>query len=157
MVSRFMVAVAAPAIVAVLLAGCGSSKSTTNPTPNASAALGTAGPQGNLVLVEGEDQGPIEHVRCDPYNGGVYIKIGMGAHGVEIGTDPPAVQTVHFSDILIGGVEADMGLDFEAGQNEGAAEATKQGNTYKITGTAMSSNASKPGSKSFEIDVTCPS
>jgi ipoprotein LpqH len=161
---RFMVGVTAAAIVIAALAGCSSNKSSTSSSSSSSAASsagasGTASPQQNRVLVDGQDQGAVEHVRCGTFNDGIGIKIGMGDHGVEVllsNTDPPGVQSVHFSNILIGGVEADVGLDYEPGQNEGDAQATNQGNTYKITGTATSSNATKPGSKSFEIDVTCP-
>jgi lipoprotein LpqH len=159
-----MIGVVAAAIVIAALAGCSTNKSSTSSSSGASAASsatasGTPSPQQNRVLVDGQDQGAVEHVRCYPLNDGTGIKIGLGNHGVEVllsSTDPPGVQMVHFSNILVGGVEAGMGLAYEPGKNEGNAEATKQGNTYKITGTATSSNATNPGSKSFEIDVACP-
>jgi lipoprotein LpqH len=47
-----------------------------------------------------------------------------------------AASQVHFSDILIGDADAGVELDYEPGKNEGNAEASKQGNFYKITGTA---------------------
>lgn len=58
--------------------------------------------------------------------------------------------------LLSGGADADADLDCAPGQNTGSAEAGKQGNTYKITGTATSSKPSRHTTRSFEIDVTCP-
>lgn len=45
------------------------------------------------------------------------------------------------------------------GVNQSNAEATKDGNTYKITGTAMGIDQADPLNplyQRFEIDVTCP-
>jgi len=46
------------------------------------------------------------------------------------------------------------------GGTTGKAQATKDGSSYKITGTAsgvdMSNPMGGPVNKSFEIDVTCP-
>ena len=155
---RFVIGASAAMILVAALAAC-SSSSPSSSGPN-SAAAGAAGPQQNRVLVDGQDQGAIEHVRCGPYNDGVGIKVGMGHHGVNlllINGNPPKVQNVHFQDFLLsGGAEADADLDYEAGQNNGSAAATQQGNTYKITGAATSSKPSEHTVKSFEIDVTCP-
>ena len=161
MIPRFVTSLTGVAIVVAALAGCSNNNSGTSPSSPASpgAASGTAGPQQNKVLVDGQDQGAVQHIRCGAVGGGTAIKIGLGRHGVEVllsGGNPPGVQSVHFSDILINGADAGMGLVYEPGKNEGNAEATQQGNTYKITGTATSSSASHPGSKPFEIDVTCP-
>jgi ipoprotein LpqH len=50
-------------------------------------------------------------------------------------------------------------LGYTSGTGQGKAEATKDGNAYKITGTATGvdiSNPLQPVNKPFEIDVTCP-
>jgi hypothetical protein len=160
---RLMIGVAATAVVVAAVASCSSHDSGTGSSPGSSAhtsAGAAGGPQQNKVLVDGQDQGAVQHVRCGSFGDGVAIKVGMGRHGAEFllsSVNPPTVKTVHFSDTVVDGVEADMGLDYEAGQGEGNAEATKQGdNAYRVTGTATSSNANRPGTHSFEIDVICP-
>jgi hypothetical protein len=136
-----------------------SSHSPSSPGP-ASGGAGTASPQQNRVSVDGQDQGVVEHVRCITFTDGINMKIAMGDHGVFVDlsypADPPGVKKVQFSDINGG-----MTLEYESGKNQGNAEASKQGysagswgNFYKITGTG--SDPTQQVSKSFEIDVNCP-
>ena len=50
-------------------------------------------------------------------------------------------------------------LGYQSGTGQGEAKATKDGNTYKISGTATGidmANPMQPVNKPFEIDVTCP-
>jgi lipoprotein LpqH len=159
-----MVDVAGATIVVAALAGCSSTNSNTSSSPSASAtssaeAPGAAGPQQNKVLVDGQDQGAVEHVHCGTITDGIRIKIGMGDHGVVAilnDANPPAALGVQFSKTVVhGGVT----LEYDSRKNEGNGQVTKQGNTYKITGTGISKATSDPTqqvSKSFEVDVTCP-
>jgi hypothetical protein len=125
-----------------------------------STGMAPAGAPGqNRVTIDGQDQGAVEHVRCGTITDGVRIKIGMGDHGVVVilsDADPPAALGVQFSKtVQNGGVT----LEYDSRKNEGNGEVTKQGNFYKITGTAVgkdSSGATQRVGKSFEIDVTCP-
>jgi lipoprotein LpqH len=52
------------------------------------------------------------------------------------------------------------GVSLGVGGTTGKAQATKDGNSYKITGTAsgvdISNPMAGPVNKPFEIDVTCP-
>ncbi len=158
---RFMVSVAGAAIVVAALTGCSGNNSSMGSSSGAAAssaaASETASAQQNRVLVEGQDQGAVEKVRCSSITDGMRIKIAMGDHGVVVilsNAAPPGVQGVQFSKpITAGGVT----LEYVAGKSPGKAEATKQGSSYKITGTATgSAPSSQQVSKSFEIDVTCP-
>jgi ipoprotein LpqH len=52
-----------------------------------------------------------------------------------------------------------LDLAYTAGMGQGGAVATKNGDSYKITGTATGIDTTagmQMVSKSFEIDVTCP-
>jgi len=52
-----------------------------------------------------------------------------------------------------------VALGFQEGAPGGSASATKDGNDYKITGTATGvdmANPMQPMTKPFEIAVTCP-
>ena len=50
-------------------------------------------------------------------------------------------------------------LGFQDGASGASASATKDGNTYKVTGTASGvdmANPMQPMTKPFEIEITCP-
>jgi hypothetical protein len=135
--------------------GAGSSTGTASPgAGTASGGAGTASPQQNKVLVDGQDQGAVEHVRCSTITDGLRLKIGMGDHGVVVilsDANPPAALGVQFSKTFING---GVTLEYDSRKNEGTGQVTKQGNSYKITGTAT--DPTQQVSKSFEINVTCP-
>jgi ipoprotein LpqH len=135
--------------------GAGSSTGTASPgAGTASGGAGTASPQHNKVLVDGQDQGAVEHVRCSTITDGLRLKIGMGDHGVVVilsDANPPAALGVQFSKTFING---GVTLEYDSRKNEGTGQVTKQGNSYKITGTAT--DPTQQVSKSFEINVTCP-
>jgi lipoprotein LpqH len=110
------------------------------------------------VLVDGQDQGPVVKVSCGTVTDGIDITIFIGTwtRGVVVflnNAAPSGVQEVEFRGPITPG---EVTLRYFAGQGPGNAEVTKQGNTYKITGTAAGSNATQQISKSFDIDVTCP-
>jgi len=65
---------------------------------------------------------------------------------------PPEVKSVGLGNV--NGVT----LAYTAGTGQGNASATKNGSSYKITGTATGvdmANPMTPVNKPFEIDVTC--
>ena len=156
----FLVAVAGAAVVVTCLAGCGEEKSsaTTETTTTAGTATATAGASQAKVLIEGQDQNIPGPVACTTTGDTVNIAIGDAARGIGAvlsTTEPPEVRSVPLGNV--GGVT--LGYPPAEGVNWDPAEATKDGNTYKITGTAMgidTANPTQPVHDTFEINVTCP-
>jgi ipoprotein LpqH len=157
MTTRWVVGVAAIAIVAGGLVGCSGNSSNTSSPSGSSAASETTGPQQNMVMIDGQDQGAVQHVSCGHITDGVRLKISMGDHGVVAilsNDNPPRALGVQFSKTFQNG---GVTLEYDSRKNEGNGEVTKQGNFYKITGTAVgkdSADSSKQVSKPFEVDVT---
>ena len=126
------------------------------------AAVAPAGASNTKVLVEGKDQNVKGQVACTTAAGAVNIAIGGGAgsSGVPTGigavltdANPPSVKSVGLGSV--NGVT----LGYTPGTGQGNATATKDGSTYKISGTATGvdmANPMQPVNKPFEIDVTCP-
>nr|WP_255397625.1 lipoprotein LpqH [Mycobacterium sp. 852002-51163_SCH5372311] len=108
------------------------------------------------VLIDGVDQNVSGTVVCMTSAGNVNISIGGASAGVAaVVTDatPPVVKSVGLGNV--NGVT----LAYSSGMGQGDASATKNGNSYKITGTATGvdmANPTAPVKKPFEIDVTCP-
>jgi lipoprotein LpqH len=108
------------------------------------------------VTIDGQDQNVQGSVVCSTMAGTVNIAVGAATTGIAaVLTDanPPQVKSVGLGNV--NGVT----LGYQSGVNQGNAEATKDGNTYKITGTATGvdmSNPLQPVNKPFEIDATCP-
>ncbi|MBV8862934.1 MAG: lipoprotein LpqH [Mycobacterium sp.] len=155
------VAAAATAIVVVGLSGCSSNKSSTSSSgsssPQTSAApSGSSGSSVAKVVIGGKNQNVQGTVACTTAAGNVNIAIGGAATGIgAVLTDanPPAVKSVGLGNV--NGVT----LGYTPGTGQGNASATKNGSSYKITGTATGinmSNPTQPVTESFEIDVTCP-
>jgi len=111
---------------------------------------------GAKVLIEGKDQNISGQAVCMPSSGNVTISIGGGGTGVAVvltDADPPEVKSVGLGNV--NGVS----LGYSPGSGQGNATATKNGSTYKVTGTATGVDMANPTqqvSKSFEIDITCP-
>jgi lipoprotein LpqH len=141
------ITVAGTAIVVAALAGCSSVKSGASSSTNAT---------NTKVLIDGQDQNVKGHVVCSTTAGAVVIAIGGAATGVGAKLsdgNPPRVQSVGLGNVN------GVALGYQSGVGQGNAQATKDGNTYKITGTATGvdmSNPMQPLTKPFEIDVTCP-
>ncbi|MDT5095456.1 MAG: ipoprotein LpqH [Mycobacterium sp.] len=150
---RCIAGVTVAAIAIAGLTGCSSDKSGA-PAAGSSPAPGTAGAVGDRVLLDGQDQGAVQHVLCSNFAGGYRIKMSMGDHGVVAilsSAVPPAALGVQISNTAAnGGV-----FEFDSTKNEGSGEVTKQDNFYKITGTAVSKSSSGDAGKPFEVDVTC--
>lgn len=147
------VAVAGAAILVVGLSGCSDDKKTSSGT--SSAATSAGGGSGTKVIIDGQDQHITGTTVCTTVAGNVNIAVGGQAAGIAaVLTDanPPEVKSV-----ALGNVNG-MALGYTSGTGEGKAEATKSGNTYKITGTATGidpANPMTPAKKPFELDVTC--
>lgn len=110
---------------------------------------------GPKVMIDGKDQNVTGSVVCTTAGGTVNIAIGGASTGIAaVLTDanPPQVKSVG-----LGNVNGVM-LGYTQGTGQGNASATKDGNSYKITGTATGvdmANPMQPVNKPFEIDVTC--
>ena len=150
------VAIAAAAILVTGLSGCSSNKSSTGSSGSPSAGVTSAGPgSGTKVTIDGKDQQVSGSVVCTTAGGNVNIAIGGAATGIAAvlsDGSPPEVKSVGLGNV--NGVT----LAYTAGTGQGNASATKNGSSYKITGTATGvdmANPMTPVNKPFEIDVTC--
>ncbi|MFZ0905770.1 MAG: lipoprotein LpqH [Mycobacterium sp.] len=155
---EIMITAGAAAILAVGLAGCSSNKSVS--TPNGGVAA--VGASNTKVLIDGQDQSVKGQVACATTAGSVNIAIGgPSASGAGAGTGIGAVLTdanpPGVTSVALGNVN---GVALGVGGTTGSAKATKDGKSYKITGTASGADLSNPMAgpvtKPFEIDVTCP-
>ena len=163
------VAAAAAAIAVVGLSGCSSEKKTesapasssssssaASSSSETSASVSVEGAAANTkVIIDGQDQNVSGTTVCTTMAGDVNIAIGGAATGIAAvltEADPPEVKSVGLGNV--NGVT----LAYTAGTGQGNAEATKDGDQYKITGTATgidTANPMQPVNKPFEIDVTC--
>jgi ipoprotein LpqH len=150
-----MVTAGAAAILAVGLAGC--SGNTSGSTPNGGVAPASA--SNAKVFIDGQDQHVKGQVTCVTTAGIVNIAIGgpsagggTGIGAVLTDANPPVVKSVALGNV--------NGVTLGVGGTTGSAKATKDGKSYKITGTASGADLSNPMAgpvtKPFEIDVTCP-
>ena len=157
------VAMAGAAILAAGISGCSSNKSSTGGGGSSAAvvsgntSVAAGGTSGSKVTIDGKDQNISGgSVVCAKMGGNVNITIGGSGSGISaVVTDasPPEVKSV-----VLGTVNG-VALGYNSGTGQGKASATKDGNTYKITGTATGvdmANPTTPASKPFEIDATCP-
>jgi ipoprotein LpqH len=146
------------ATLATVMVGCSHHDTATHV---GNAAVAPAGASNTKVLVDGKDQNVKGQVACTTAAGTVNIAIsgGSGSSGVPTGigavlTDasPPVVKSVALGNV--------NGVTLGVGGTSGKANATKDGSTYKISGTAsgmdMSNPMAGPVNKSFELDVACP-
>jgi ipoprotein LpqH len=149
----FVVAVGGAAIVVAGLAGCSSEKKseTGGETSSAASAEGKS-----TVTIDGKDQAVQGTVVCSTMGDNVNIAIGDATTGIGavVGTgDSPVVHSVGLGNV--NGVT----LGFQENAGQGEAKAEKDGNTYKISGSAVGvdmANPLQPVSKPFEIEVSCP-
>lgn len=155
-----IVALAGTAVVVAGLTGCSDDKksstssSATAALPgggNAASGSGTA-----KVTIDGKAQDVQGSIGCTTTNGTVAIAIGNATGGLGAtvtDADPPVVKTVGLGNVN------GMTLGYTDGVPGGDAKATKDGKTYKISGTATGvdmANPMQPAKKPFEIEVTCP-
>ena len=162
----FLIAVCGATIIVAGLAGCGGEKKTTTETTGTTTTTGrtttsttataTAGASQPMVTIDGQNQNVQGQVVCSTMGDTVNIAIGGAATGIGAvlsTANPPDVKSVGLGNVH--GVT----LGYTAGTGQGNAKATKDGSTYKITGTATGidmANPMQPVTKPFEITVTCP-
>jgi lipoprotein LpqH len=160
----FLVTVCGAAVVIAGLSGCSSDKKSSSATTSAGAtttsaaatASATAAPGAVKVVIDGQEQNVQGTVVCTSMGGNMNIAIGDGGTGIAAvlsEADPPTVTSVALGNI--NGVN----LGYTAGVPGGSAEATKDGKTYTIKGTATGmdmANPMQPVTKPFELTVTCP-
>jgi ipoprotein LpqH len=153
-----MITAGAAAILGVALAGCSNSGA----VRTGNGAVAATSESNTKVIVDGHDQTVKGAVACTTAAGNVNIAIGgqtAGASGAPTGigavltdANPPVVKSVALGNV--------NGVTLGVGGTSGNANATKDGSSYKISGTAsgadMSNPMAGPVNKSFEIDVTCP-
>jgi lipoprotein LpqH len=151
------VAVAGAAILAAGISGCSSNKSSTSgggtSSGGTSVATGGGGGAGPTVIIDGKNQNVTGSVVCTTVGGNTTIAIGGAATGISaVLTGDNTVKSVGLGNV--NGVT----LAYAQGSGQGNASATKNGSSYKITGTATGvdmANPMQPVNKPFEIDVTC--
>lgn len=117
------------------------------------APLGAGAPA--TVTVDGKPLNVQGQVVCATNDGKYSIAVGDMATGIIVGLEPDA-SAVH--GVGLGTVDGVV-MSFTEGVPGNTATATKDGNTYKITGTATGVSDANPTeqiSKPFEISVTCP-
>ena len=165
MVRGLVVGVGGAAILVAGLAGCSSKKedmsdkasmapssamSATSGSVTAAAGSGTA-----KVSIDGQPKEIQGQIACTTAMGNLNIGIGDTSTGIAVVMSPDATKV---TSVGLGNVNGAV-LGFQDGAGGASASATKDGNTYKITGTATGvdmANPMAPMTKPFEIEVTCP-
>jgi ipoprotein LpqH len=159
---EFVVALGGAAIVIAGLSGCSSDEkksegpaTTAEATTGAETASATAAPSGTKVSIDGQDQNVSGTVVCTAMGGNMNIAIGGATTGIAavVSEDGSNVQSVGLGNV--NGVT----LGYQAGTGQGEAKAAKDGNSWKITGTATGidmANPMQPVNKPFELEVACP-
>jgi lipoprotein LpqH len=139
--------------IAESLTGCGGQSrtavSTTAPAPGAAK-----------LVVEGKDQKAPGPVECSAREDVIDIKIGDPSNGIGATVTKGDSPVVNYVGV---GMFEGISMGYLRGTDpKGKADATKHGNTYKITGVATGRNLTdltNPGrvvSKSFDMTATCP-
>jgi ipoprotein LpqH len=167
----FVIAVSGAALLIAGLSGCSSDdkSSSASGSSETSAAASSAsetsaasesptaatGSGTTRVVIDGQEQTVTGSVVCAAMGGNVNIAIGEATTGIAAVISEGDAPTV--TSVGLGNVNG-VTLGYAAGAG-GEAKAEKDGNTYKITGTATGvdmANPMTPLNKPFEIEVTCP-
>lgn len=162
-----LIAVAAATIVAGA-AGCSNDNKSASPSSSsatstsattsstsaaASSSTPAAAPGETKVTVGGQVQPVSGPVECSTNGGKFSIAVGDMLTGIIIGLEPDGA-VVHNAGL---GTVNGRVMSFTEGAPDNNATATKNGNTYHITGNATGSdNSGQLVSQQFTVDVTCP-
>lgn len=168
MMRGFVVGIGGAAVLVAGLVGCSSNKSETSssssekpaaPSSVMSATSGSvtaaAGSGTAKITIDGKPKEMQGQVVCTTAAGNLSIAIGDTATGIAVVMSPDASKV---TQVGLGNVDGVV-LGFQDGAPGGSASATKDGSTYKVTGTASGvdmANPMQPMTKPFEIEVTCP-
>jgi len=134
----------------------GASSATSAITSATDAAKGNPPPGSATVTIDGQEQNIEGQSVCTNMGGNIQIAIGNATQGIGAQVteaDPPVVKQVGLGNVN------GVALGYAEGVPGGEATAEKDGNTYKISGSATGvdiSNPLQPTTKAFEIAVTCP-
>ncbi|WP_099022625.1 lipoprotein LpqH [Mycolicibacterium palauense] len=164
-----VIAVGAAAVVVGGLVGCSSDTSSTSTSEETTATTTETQAEGTTeapatgsaagatqVTIDGQEQTVEGSVMCTNVGGNVQIAIGNATGG--LGAQVTEGDAPQVKQVGLGNVNG-VALGYAEGAPGGEATATKDGNTYTITGTATGvdmSNPLEPMKKPFEIVVTCP-
>lgn len=149
-----MVGVGAAAALVAGLTGCSGKKSETAVTASSGSVTASAGTGSAKVTIDGQPKEVQGQIACTTAMGNLNIGIGDGATGIAVVMSPDASKV---TSVGLGNLNG-VALAYQEGTG-GEAKATKDGNTYKISGTATGvdmANPMQPAKKPFEIEVTCP-
>jgi len=151
---EILVAIGAATIAIGGAAAC-SSGGESSSTPSSAASSPNGAASAAKVTVDGQPRNVGQQVVCATNDGKFSIQIGDVITGVIVGLEPDgsAVHNAGLGDV--NGVV----MSFTEGAPGNSANATKDGNHYRITGTATGVDNANPAqqiSKPFEVDATCP-
>jgi ipoprotein LpqH len=163
---ELVIAVGATAIALAGAAACSNDKQSSGASSSAASSSAaasstpsatSAAPSGAAatVTIDGQPRNVGGPVVCATNDGKFSIAIGDMMTGVIVGLEPDG-SVVHNAGL--GDFNGAI-LSFTEGVPGDNATATKDGNHYKITGTASGAYTANPAqqvSKPFEVDVTCP-
>jgi lipoprotein LpqH len=164
---KLWMAVGGACALTAAAAGCANDNHASAPSPKApatstgiasaatsSAAIATPAAAGETRVIIGGQPQNVGKVMCSMTNGKFSIAIGDPITGVIVGLEKDG-SAVH--DAGLGMVDGVV-LSFTEGVPGNQATATKTGDHYTITGTAIGTDntGQQVTSKPFEIDATCP-
>lgn len=136
------------AALAVAVTACGSDDSGSDGT-DAEASVTVDGKEVELAD---------KSVGCTNAGDKVTIGIGSGSGTSGVGVVLSSGDSPEVESVGLGSVDG-VTLGFQKGLGDGKAEASKDGDTYTITGDATGIDLANPTqkvTKSYEIKVTCP-
>lgn len=161
---ELLIAVAVATLVTGV-AGCSNGNKPSAPgsaTSSAPASSATASPTAPpapavppaKITVDGNVLPVTEPVDCNTRDGKFSIAIGQPFIGVIVALEQDA-SVVHL--VGLGEVNG-VNLNYTKGAPGDQASATKEGNTYHVTGIAsgVDNNGANKTHKPFTVDVTCP-
>lgn len=162
-----IVGVGAAAVLAAGLVGCSNKSESISesekpeaPSSVMSATSGSvtaaAGTGSAKVTIDGQPKDVQGQITCANVGDNLNISIGAPGTGIAVAMSPDASKV---TQVGLGDVNGVV-LGFQDGAGGGAnASATKEGNTYKVTGNASGIDMANPTqqvTKPFDIVVTCP-
>lgn len=150
----FVVAIAGAAIAVAGVSGCSKDEKKAESPVAGDKGTSVAEKSSAKVSIDGKDQKVEGAVVCSEQAGDLMIAIGNATAG--IGATIGSGDTV--KTVGLGNVDG-MALGYTQGTGQGEAKVTKDGKTYKISGTAVGvdmANPMQPANKPFSIEVTCP-